>query len=106
MGKLERGLYRWPSKQYREALRHVLGASAGADLCFYVTRRPAAPLQEQPDVDRAVTDGRSPAETPPAWAVAAGFSINRDRLDDAFEANDDEVLAKAPDTADYFEKYN
>jgi hypothetical protein len=34
IGKLERGLYRWPNADYREALRAVLGSDTDADLGF------------------------------------------------------------------------
>lgn len=38
VSKLERGVYRWPGKHYRCALRTVLGASTDSDLGFYSTR--------------------------------------------------------------------
>lgn len=38
VSKLERGVYRWPGKHYRRALRTVLGASTDSDLGFYSTR--------------------------------------------------------------------
>lgn len=38
IGKLERGDHRWPQPIYREALRAVLGATADADIGFYVMR--------------------------------------------------------------------
>ncbi|MGH3713260.1 MAG: XRE family transcriptional regulator [Micromonosporaceae bacterium] len=47
VGKLERGQFRWPDRDYREAFREVLGASADRDLGFYIRRRgdddPTAP---------------------------------------------------------------
>jgi len=39
VGKLERGEYRWPCKADRQAFRAVLGASADAELGFYIVRR-------------------------------------------------------------------
>lgn len=39
IGKLERGVYHWPSADYRQALRTVLGAASDADLGFYAHRR-------------------------------------------------------------------
>jgi hypothetical protein len=39
VGKLERGEHRWPCKAYRQAFRAVLGASADAELGFYIVRR-------------------------------------------------------------------
>lgn len=38
IGKLERGDHRWPSAEYREALRSVLRADRDADLGFFITR--------------------------------------------------------------------
>jgi hypothetical protein len=49
IGKLERGVIRWPQRQYREALRAVLRADADAQLGFYAERRRAATVG---DVDR------------------------------------------------------
>lgn len=39
IGRYERGLIRWPSADYRTALRAVLGAKNDSDLGFYPTRR-------------------------------------------------------------------
>lgn len=39
IGKLERGIIRWPQATYREALRAVLGVPADRDLGFVNTRR-------------------------------------------------------------------
>jgi len=49
IGKLERGVIRWPSRQYRQALRVVLRADSDAELGFYGHRRPSATVT---DVDR------------------------------------------------------
>src|SRR5262249_15816087 len=35
LGKLERGLIRWPQTRYRDALREVLGKATDAELGFY-----------------------------------------------------------------------
>jgi hypothetical protein len=35
IGKLERGIYRWPFAHYREALRAILGRSTDAELGFF-----------------------------------------------------------------------
>jgi hypothetical protein len=45
IGKLERGVHRWPSKVYRDAFQAVLGAVSPADLGFS-GRRAARDLQE------------------------------------------------------------
>ncbi|MGH3870299.1 MAG: helix-turn-helix domain-containing protein [Pseudonocardiaceae bacterium] len=49
VGKIERGLIRWPSKLYREALRAILGVPTDAALGFINTRRAVVRLA---DVDR------------------------------------------------------
>jgi tetratricopeptide (TPR) repeat protein len=38
VGKLERGVHRWPSRPRRDAFRHVLGVETDAELGFYITR--------------------------------------------------------------------
>lgn len=42
ISKLERGVHTWPGKDYRRALRTVLGASSDAELGFYSKRSRAA----------------------------------------------------------------
>ncbi len=42
IGKLERGIHRWPNEEYRRAFRSVLHASADADLGFFISREMAA----------------------------------------------------------------
>ncbi|MGH3823260.1 MAG: XRE family transcriptional regulator [Pseudonocardiaceae bacterium] len=49
VGKLERGIIRWPGKLYREAFRAILGVSTDAALGFVNGRRAAVRLK---DVDR------------------------------------------------------
>ena len=49
VGKLERGVIRWPQEDYRAALRAVLGARADTDLGF---RRPGRSLATVTHVDR------------------------------------------------------
>jgi len=38
IGKLERGVHRWPNAVRREAVRHVLGVATDSELGFYVVR--------------------------------------------------------------------
>ncbi|MEV6526577.1 hypothetical protein AB0M43_32060 [Longispora sp. NPDC051575] len=45
IGKLERGVIRWPARHYRTALRHVLGAADDRDLGFHVGRSEPASLE-------------------------------------------------------------
>lgn len=40
IGKLERGVHRWPQQAYRDAFRSVLGVATYAELGFYIRRRP------------------------------------------------------------------
>jgi tetratricopeptide (TPR) repeat protein len=44
IGKLERGVIRWPGGAYREALRSILRVSTDAELGFGNTRRAAVPV--------------------------------------------------------------
>ncbi len=61
IGKLERGIHRWPNRHYRSALRHVLGRGSDAELGFFSTRCCAATVGQSPwqanggdDVERQV----------------------------------------------------
>jgi hypothetical protein len=45
LGKIERGIIRWPSKLYREALRAILGASTDSALGFINPRRAVVKLE-------------------------------------------------------------
>jgi hypothetical protein len=58
IGKLERGMYRWPSRAHRQALRTVLGASTDAELGFYISRdQPSAGRQLPGALSRPHADG-------------------------------------------------
>lgn len=48
IGKLERGLVRWPGDDYRDGLRAVLGVETDADLGFRRSRRPKTTVQRSP----------------------------------------------------------
>lgn len=50
ISKLERGIHTWPGKDYRRALRTVLGADNDSDLGFYSTRTKAATVVSDPSV--------------------------------------------------------
>jgi len=61
IGKLERGIHRWPNRDYRVALRHVLGHGSDAELGFFSTRCRAATVGQSPwqanggdDVERQI----------------------------------------------------
>ncbi|MET9267009.1 helix-turn-helix transcriptional regulator [Amycolatopsis sp. NPDC004079] len=48
IGKLERGVHRWPNQEYRRALRTVLDAASDAALGFFSTRHRAATVVISP----------------------------------------------------------
>ena len=48
IGKLERGIHRWPNRHYRAALRRVFGCEADAELGFFSTRCCAATVRQSP----------------------------------------------------------
>lgn len=50
IGKLERGIHRWPNKDYRDALRAVLGAATDRDLGFFSTRSRVATVVNGPRI--------------------------------------------------------
>lgn len=52
VGKLERGAVRWPSADYRAALREILGCDTDRELGFRPPRRPSGPAAGLTDVDR------------------------------------------------------
>lgn len=57
IGKLERGLYRWPYAHHRAGLRAVLGAERDADLGLYITRRDTDdPSWDEPEVPERTAD--------------------------------------------------
>ncbi|HEY8456559.1 MAG TPA: XRE family transcriptional regulator [Actinopolymorphaceae bacterium] len=65
VGKLERGVIRWPHKIYREAFRAVLNVSDDAQLGFRNPRRPATSSPSKPEdslLTSAMVESRSVAE--------------------------------------------
>lgn len=48
VGRLERGIHRWPNKSYRQALRAVLHVASDADLGFFSARSHAATVERSP----------------------------------------------------------
>ncbi|MGX7829288.1 helix-turn-helix domain-containing protein [Actinokineospora sp. 24-640] len=48
IGKLERGVHRWPNRHYRAALQMVLGHQTDADLGFFSTRSRMATVEAGP----------------------------------------------------------
>lgn len=67
IGKLERGDHRWPSAEYREALRSVLRVDQDADLGFFITR--GLPKQHDDLVVRAGVDGEARRDCSPGVAT-------------------------------------
>ncbi|GAA4690990.1 hypothetical protein [Phytohabitans rumicis] len=62
IGKLERGLMRWPYEHYRAGLRAVLGVERDADLGLYISRKDMDDSPWVPEVP-AQTAGAALAET-------------------------------------------
>lgn len=56
IGKLERGIHRWPNKSYRHALRTVLRVAIDAELGFFSTRSRVANLVRGPRLGIGVDD--------------------------------------------------
>ncbi|MGH3937622.1 MAG: helix-turn-helix domain-containing protein [Pseudonocardiaceae bacterium] len=61
LSKLERGIHRWPNRDYRVALRRVLGRESDAELGFFSTRCRGATVGQSPwranggdDVERQI----------------------------------------------------
>ncbi|MGH3917197.1 MAG: helix-turn-helix domain-containing protein [Pseudonocardiaceae bacterium] len=48
LSKLERGIHRWPNRDYRAALRRVLGRKSDAELGFFSTRCLGATVGQNP----------------------------------------------------------
>jgi hypothetical protein len=76
VGKLERGEHRWPSRERRAALRHVLGAATDADLGLYNPRRTGG----RPNIGRrqvaAAWFGKLPGDLvqlPGPWTSSLGM---------------------------------
>lgn len=60
VGKLERGIRRWPQQAYRDAFRTVLGAANDADLGFYVRRKATDEPDLHEEADRSLEDRLAP----------------------------------------------
>lgn len=56
VSKLERGIIRWPGKEYRQALRQVLHATTDAELGFFSTRSHAATVVRSPQSESGGDD--------------------------------------------------
>ncbi len=68
IGKLERGIHRWPNQQYRAALRLVLRRQLDAELGFFSTRSRAATVERNP----RYVDGGDDVERKTFLRVLAG----------------------------------
>lgn len=68
IGKLERGIHRWPNKEYRGALRSVLQVASDAALGFFSTRHRAVTVVGSPER----TDGGDDVERKAFLRVLAG----------------------------------
>lgn len=56
VSKLERGIIRWPSKEYRQALREALHATTDAELGFFCTRSHIATVVRSPQSESGGDD--------------------------------------------------
>ncbi|MGH3712307.1 MAG: hypothetical protein ACRDT4_02425 [Micromonosporaceae bacterium] len=90
VGKLERGLYRWPHQEYRDAFRAVLGATTDSALGFFIVRgiptsadadRPTGTVATQTDLGWADMLRRTVLRLPAALAATqlAGAASPSDR---------------------------
>jgi transcriptional regulator with XRE-family HTH domain len=76
VSKLERGVHRWPGKDYRSALRAVLGAKTDLELGFYSTRSKAATAVSDPfDVAQGSDDVKRQAFLRALAATVAGMAV-------------------------------
>jgi len=72
IGKLERGLHRWPYEHYRAGLRAVLGAERDADLGLYNARMDTHdPAWDEPEAPAQAADAFAVAEAGGAAAAPA-----------------------------------
>lgn len=78
IGKLERGCFRWPSANYRAALRAVLHATTDSELGFYTTGRTNRPTGRQTETSFPVRTERPVGLRP---HVEAAFLRNQVTLD-------------------------
>jgi tetratricopeptide (TPR) repeat protein len=88
IGKLERGLYRWPNDLYRKALRHVLAVHNDADLGFYIVRQPRRAVvlyQGHPEPASFATSGAGIGQRPLASYMGVGGGENQGEVASATE---------------------
>lgn len=69
IGKLERGVIRWPGSRYREAFRSILKVPADTDLGFRNTRRTTTRLPA--GIETSTEFGTGPAPAPPPRSIGA-----------------------------------
>ncbi|MFD2417649.1 helix-turn-helix domain-containing protein [Amycolatopsis pigmentata] len=76
VSKLERGVYRWPGKHYRRALRAVLGGSTDSDLGFHSTRcKQNTVVSGTPEMDPGSDDVNRQAFLRVMAASVAGMAV-------------------------------
>ncbi|MBE1878765.1 XRE family transcriptional regulator [Myceligenerans pegani] len=81
--KYERGIARWPGREYRDALRAVLGVQQDADLGFYPTPRGRSapePPQRAPVPSGVVLEGDELAEIAERRRWLASTSVDQAKL--------------------------
>ena len=77
VGKLERGEHRWPSRERRTALRHVLDAATDTDLGLYSPRR-TPPSGTVPDTVAYLTTTRTSIDFAELRACLDAFDVPPD----------------------------
>ena len=95
ISKLERGIHTWPGKDYRSALRMVLGARTDADLGFYSRRSKAAPVVHDPPDVRGSDDVKRQAFLRALAATVAGAAVGDAVAEAVSRAGDGVAPARA-----------
>ncbi|MFG3342404.1 orotidine 5'-phosphate decarboxylase / HUMPS family protein [Glycomyces sp. NPDC048151] len=72
IGKLERGNIRWPQKDYRDALRAILGVDTNEELGFQPPQRQVLPAVSEEEQQREFTPVNSSGARPfPSWGESS-----------------------------------
>jgi transcriptional regulator with XRE-family HTH domain len=99
VSKLERGIHRWPGKDYRRALRVVLGATTDFDLGFYSTRsRAATVVSNPPDVAQGSDDVKRQAFLRALAATVAGMAVGDPAAEAVGRATTGDTPSRVGDT--------
>jgi transcriptional regulator with XRE-family HTH domain len=106
VGKLERGVARWPRSHLRAGLCAVLGAARSADLGFYITKDGVDPDPPEPDESAATTtaeQGPSLLRTILAerhWQVYRTFRVHFERAAQTLAGHEDDPTVRTLDVSE------